>query len=232
MSLNVICKKSLSFEGFFSWLYKGEQKVHQSITSETGQGSFLRTAGGCIPVGACAFGAEGLMALCCCTGQRLRRCRSGGKGLGRRLQKEGAPVWIKPLQPGFARGKQANRPSGVGNAPLLPPQAAEGVHFRRAPARLACFSTPARTAAWFYHKRRLTRMKWRPPPPRQRRGHIYSSPAGRYNNPQPEGLSNLRTLRTFGPKARQPSRRRRVHEGLRFFILFHSLPMCGTMYRA
>ena len=75
---------------------------------------------GCIPVGACAFGAEGRMALCCRTGQRLRRCRSGGKGLGRRFQKEGAPVWIKPLQPGFARGKQANRPSGVGNAPLLP----------------------------------------------------------------------------------------------------------------
>ena len=101
-------------------LYKGEQEVHQSITSETGEGSFWRTAGGCIPVGACAFGAEGRMALCCRPGQRLRRCRSGGKGLGRRLQKEGAPVWIKPLQPGFARGKQANRPSGVGNAPLLP----------------------------------------------------------------------------------------------------------------
>ena len=146
---------------------------------------------GCIPVGACAFGAEGLMTLCCRTGQRLRRCRSGGKGLGRRLQKEGAPVWIKPLQPGFARGKQANRPSGVGNAPLLPtapPPEGEvlaalclvmlmssegkrradfplrgkwcaapiGVHFRRAPARFACFSTPARAVVWFYHKRRLT----------------------------------------------------------------------------
>ena len=160
------------------------------------------------------------MALCCRTGQRLRRCRSGGKGLGRRLQKEGAPVWIKPLQPGFARGKQANRPSGE-----VPPQVAEGVHFRRAPARLACFSTPARAAAWFYHKRHLTRMKWRPPLPRQRRGHIYSSPAGRYNNPQPEGLSNLRTLRTFGPKARQPSRPAAVSmKGFAFLYYFIPSP--------
>ena len=41
-------------------LYKGEQEGHQSITSETGEGSFYCTAGGCIPVGACTFGAEGL----------------------------------------------------------------------------------------------------------------------------------------------------------------------------
>lgn len=42
-------------------LYQGEQEGHQSITSETGEGSFYCTAGGCIPVGACTFGAEGLM---------------------------------------------------------------------------------------------------------------------------------------------------------------------------
>lgn len=41
-------------------LYKGEQEGHQSITSETGEGSFYCTAGGCIPVGACTFGAEKL----------------------------------------------------------------------------------------------------------------------------------------------------------------------------
>ena len=34
------------------------------------------------------------------------------------------PVGGKTIQPGFARGKQANRPAGDGNAPLLPPAAA------------------------------------------------------------------------------------------------------------
>ena len=34
--------------------------------------------------------------------------------------------------------------------------------------------------------------------------------ASRHHNPRAEGASNLRTLRTLGPKARQPSRRRRV----------------------
>ena len=42
---------------------------------------------------------------------RLRRegakGAEGSKGCGGRLQKEGAPLWIKPLQPGFARGKSA-----------------------------------------------------------------------------------------------------------------------------
>ena len=34
------------------------------------------------------------------------------------------PAGGKTIQPGFARGKQANRPAGDGNAPLLPPAAA------------------------------------------------------------------------------------------------------------
>ena len=38
----------------------------------------------------------------------------------------------------------------------------------------------------------------------------YSSPAGRYHNPRPEGPSNLRTLRTLGAQPRQPSHRRCV----------------------
>ena len=38
------------------------------------------------------------------------------------------------------------------------------MYFRRASARFACFSTPVRAVIWFYHKRRFTRIKWRPPP--------------------------------------------------------------------
>ena len=44
------------------------------------------------------------------------------------------------------------------------------MHFRRAPARFACFSTPARAVVWFYHKRRLTQIKWHPPPAAKRQG--------------------------------------------------------------
>ena len=34
----------------------------------------------------------------------------------------------------------------------------------------------------------------------------FIAPKGRYHNPRPRGPSNLRTLRTFGPEGRQPSR--------------------------
>ena len=42
---------------------------------------------------------------------------------------------------------------------------------------------------------------------------LQSAPEGRHHNPRPERPSNLRTLRTFGVKPRQPSRRRRVQSG-------------------
>ena len=44
----------------------------------------------------------------------------------------------------------------------------------------------------------------------ERRHYNIHRPRGRYQNPRPERPSNLRTLRTFGAKPRQPSRRRRV----------------------
>ena len=40
---------------------------------------------------------------------------------------------------------------------------------------------------------------------------VRCAPRGRYHNPRPERPSNLRTLRTFGAKPRQPSHRRCVH---------------------
>ena len=39
---------------------------------------------------------------------------------------------------------------------------------------------------------------------------FYNLRRSRHHNPRPERPSNLRTLRTFGTKSRQPSRRRRV----------------------
>ena len=231
------------------------------------------------------------MALSCRTGQRLRRCRSGGKGLGRRLQKEGAPVWIKPLQPGFARGKQANRPSGVGNAPLLPtaPLHGKASHeiFSRlmAPYKFRSLATPeGEVLAMLYIaqlKLALRPEESRLPPPGEvvrstDRGEFPTgaSPVGLFFNARQGGCmvlsleapyTNEMAPTTAAPAARpyiliarraipQPSARRavklknpknlraegpstltacvRVHEELRFFILFHSLPMCGTMYRA
>ena len=44
----------------------------------------------------------------------------------------------------------------------------------------------------------------------ERRHYNTHRPIGRYHNPRPEGPSNLRTLRTFGTKSRQPSHRRCV----------------------
>ena len=48
----------------------------------------------------------------------------------------------------------------------------------------------------------------------ERRHYNTHRPRGRYQNSRPERPSNLRTLRTFGTKSRQPSRRRRVREPL------------------
>ena len=42
---------------------------------------------------------------------------------------------------------------------------------------------------------------------------LKSAPEGRHHHPRPKGPSNLRTLRIFGTKSRQPSHRRCVPQG-------------------
>ena len=50
----------------------------------------------------------------------------------------------------------------------------------------------------------------------ERRHYNTHRPIGRYHNPRPKGPSNLRTLRTFVAKPRQPSHRRCVQESYSF----------------
>ena len=53
----------------------------------------------------------------------------------------------------------------------------------------------------------------------ERRHYNTHRPRGRYHNPRPKGPSNLRTLRTFVAKPRQPSRRGCVQRRRRHFPL-------------
>ena len=66
-----------------------------------------------------------------------------------------------------------------------------------------CIGQPTKGRPFYGQAKGQLRLTWRSyaGPPQ----HIYSSPEGRHHNPRPEGPSNLRTLRTFGAKPRQPS---------------------------
>ena len=120
----------------------------------------------------------------------------------------------KPSQPGFARGKQANRPTGVGNAPLLVLRTTspKGKHVTGFSGRYksSSFATPegevlaalclevlmrlkAERRANLPHRGRCRRQKgyivWFSLPPIG--GIQNSSPAGRYHHPRAKGPSTF-----------------------------------------
>ena len=78
-------------EGAFGREGSGRRAAAERLGSKIG----IEDRGGCIPEGACAFGAEGHMASIgpsCPRCQGLRRFAQGAKAVVGALEKEGAPL--------------------------------------------------------------------------------------------------------------------------------------------